>query len=334
MKFRINYGNEISAVPLSAVNANADELTLKILILICSDPCLRDDEAAAQRVCRLLSCSEAKFREAVSFWKGAGIILNENEFQSKAQSPEPESVKPEDNNAPVLRQRSESPSYTGEQLADLLENEETGLKDLISECQNVMGKILNPAEISRIAALTDYLGLKTEQVLMMFVYYKKKFDESGKKLSVPYIEKTAYALYEDGIDTPEKFEEFMRRTEERGNLNGRLRRLFGVGDRTFTKKESSIINSWVDDLGMTYEMIEHAYECNIDNIGKLSLSYMTKILTNWRDAGITTVEAAEAAESAYKSSKESSETNSGSFDTDDFFEKALRRSYDEMKKAE
>ena len=62
----------------------------------------------------------------------------------------------------------------------------------------------------------------------------------------------------------------------------------------------------------------------IEKTGKYAISYIDKILTNWHTTGYTTLEEIEEAQNRYSEAKK--EEVKGSFDTDDFFERALKRS--------
>ena len=75
------------------------------------------------------------------------------------------------------------------------------------------------------------------------------------------------------------------------------------------------------------EIIEKAYETTINNIGKASVDYCNGILCRWFDAGYRTLEEVEAASEQYRHDKTGVTDKAGSFETDDFFEAALRRSY-------
>ena len=63
---------------------------------------------------------------------------------------------------------------------------------------------------------------------------------------------------------------------------------------------------------------------------------MGKILENWHNAGYTTLDQIKNAEAEYRRAKNinnDTEKNEGdSFDTDDFFEAALKRSYENLGK--
>ena len=57
------------------------------------------------------------------------------------------------------------------------------------------------------------------------------------------------------------------------------------------------------------------------------MPYCSAVLDSWYQKGITTVEDAEQEMANYKHDRENARDKKGSFETDDFFEAALRRSY-------
>jgi DNA replication protein DnaD len=69
------------------------------------------------------------------------------------------------------------------------------------------------------------------------------------------------------------------------------------------------------------DLIRLAYERTIHATSKPSVMYASKILERWHTEGLKTPEAVEASE------HKTDEPQSGNFDTEDFFEAALRRSY-------
>ena len=77
-------------------------------------------------------------------------------------------------------------------------------------------------------------------------------------------------------------------------------------------------------------MIEYAYELTVNATNEASMPYASKILENWFNAGIITLEQAKQAEFDYKKAKEDSSQQSASFDDDEFFEAALKRSYENL----
>ena len=101
----------------------------------------------------------------------------------------------------------------------------------------------------------------------------------------------------------------------------------GIGEREFTKPERINIEKWIE-LKLNFDLITKAYEITINNCqGKLSYAYMAKVLENWHANGLKTAEDVEKSEESYKNKQK---TSMSTFDTDDFFEAALKRSNEKM----
>jgi DnaD/phage-associated family protein len=97
--------------------------------------------------------------------------------------------------------------------------------------------------------------------------------------------------------------------------------------RALTTKEKRFIDSWIVSFGYTFEIIKLAYEITIDKINEPSLNYANAILESWNVSGLKTEEAVRAQMAAEAEAK--GEPAAGkSFDSTDFFEAALRRSYE------
>ena len=83
---------------------------------------------------------------------------------------------------------------------------------------------------------------------------------------------------------------------------------------------------------MPIDVIEHAYELTVNATNKASMAYADKILENWFKSGINTVEKAKESEIEYKKTKQNdNQPKASSFDDDEFFEAALKRSYENIK---
>jgi len=321
VKYIINYGSKVAVVPEKAleVSARAGAVELRVLLGLCA----LGGSVDIKKLARSLSISEDDVKSALAFWRGAGVIeLGDSkeaisdepaaEVAVASQKTEEKTVEP----AKKLRRSDELPQYTSDQLSDILEQrKETAT--LIDECQHIMGKVFNVKEINVLMGLVDYLELDCEYIMMLLTYCVSL----GKK-TLHYAEKLAFALYDAGITTGEQLSEELRRRELASDAEGKIRTLFGVGERAFTTREKKFISAWINDMNYSIEIIEKAYEVTADATGKGSFPYANTVLERWNAAGFRTLEEIEA---SYK--KSGSESPSvGSFDTDSFFEAAVRRS--------
>ena len=325
MKYKINYGSRVAVIPESAIDAicRAGATDLKVLIALCA----QNGTVDAKKLSKLLSCGEDEVRESLSFWRGTGVIEvtdgKEKDGDAKAEAVSPDTDKKEEGKvapAKKLRGADELPKYTSDQLADILEGrQETAA--LIDECQRIMGKVFNIKEINVLMGLVDYLQLDCEYIMMLLTYCVS----IGKK-TLHYVEKTAFDFYDQGITTGEMLAEELRRREASAGAEGKIRSLFGIGERTFTTKEKKFISAWINDMGYSIEIIEKAYEVTADATGKGSFAYANSILERWNAAGLRTLS---EIEKSYKGGESAGKPQNGSFDTDSFFEAAVKRSLGE-----
>ncbi len=342
MKINPKYGDKIITIPATSVLEylkEATETELKVLIFA-----LANQNTTLTEISKAAGISAEAARDALTTWKKKGVMsvtglgktakkTEETDDAEKKATKETEYNESEDSSAnkssKVILLSSELPVYSTDQINRILEkNKET--KSLIDNCQQVLGKILSVHEVEVILKLIDYLGLDPDYVLLLCIHCA-----NIKKTSLRYIEKTAVALYDSGITEYEALEKYIENCGLAKSREGELRKLFGVGERAWTKKEKDSFLRWAT-LGLSMELITKAYEITAENTGKYSISYMNTILESWHKAGLTTVEEVEKSKETYKKTKvkniakgkEKTPTpNYGNFDTEEFFEAALRRSY-------
>ena len=171
MKYKINYGTAVGAFPKNALDivkrAGADEL--KVLLFLCS--C--EGNADEKKLVKLTGCKSESVRDALSFWRGAGVIDAADGEIGAVESTEAASIETVPEKKPEAKkklQRSEElPNYTSKELSDILE-QRSDTATLINECQNIMGKIFNVREINVLIGLCDYLTLDTEYIMILLTY--------------------------------------------------------------------------------------------------------------------------------------------------------------------
>ena len=332
MNIRINYGNDVFTLPRTAADnlVQADMTDLKTLILLASDAALRENCDSGE-IAKRVGCRRDKAEASLRFWSETGLITQtESDVGNPDNSAEKDTGDIEDKEKPQNKHPTDqAPVYSGDELKNMLDENEGSRRRMLDECQNIAGKMFNVLEINKVIAMSEYLGLENEHILMLFAYCRER-----GKTSVHYVERTAYNLYNEGVDTLVKLETYIREKEACEDSEREMRKLFGLGDRTLTPSERSYIKRWTTEFGYPTEIIERAYQIMIDNTrnGKVSLAYMNRILDNWHTAGYTAIDEIDAALLAYKSGREQSGKNEGgSFDTDEFYALALKKSYEDAK---
>ncbi len=314
-KYRIKYGEHTVALPADIVRhlAEADADELKALILIAAAGDDKPDIDAA-------GMTEKDFEAAASFLRGAGLISAGAKSASgkntaSEKQPEEKTVKTEKRSVKVVR-RGIDPEYTASEISDMM-RENRLLASLIDACQHTLGKVFNSAENNIIITLNRQLGLDGEYILLLLAYCAEK-----DKKNLTYIQRMAADLVEKGVLTPPQLEAELMRRDEAKSGESALRRMFGMGARALTKKESEIFTLWICDRKHSLELIKEAYERTVAKAGKASVPYCNTILEDWFANGIKTPEEARAAAEGKKTAAQVR----GSFETDDFFGAALNRS--------
>lgn len=318
MKMKFQYGTDAVILPASAA-AHFDKATkqdIAVLFALAAEPTLSvDADAACKAVTVKLALKPGELEAALAFWRGTGVLLTaegEADPSPIASEPAPAKVR-------VVTERG-MPLYSSEELSGLLERRKE-LASLIDECQRTFGKIFNTGEVSIVAGMMDHLGFDGEYVLLLLAHCVRM-----EKRSLRYAERVALTLHDEGVTDAADLEERLRRIEVMATATGKLRAMFGISSRSLTTKEKGMIEKWLCVMQYSDDVLQLAYEITVDAIGKASIPYANTILERWFAEGYKTLEDVQNAIADYKRKKSD---NNASFDVDDFFEAALKRSFGE-----
>ena len=187
----------------------AGEAELKVLLYALCEQEFSVAEAAAY-----LKITAGEVESALCFWRGAQLLDTA------------EAEKPAAHAKISLFQ-----SYDGELLAKQVEENAT-FKTLCEFMEKKLEKLLNKNDLNSLFYLFDYVGLSAEYIMALTEYCVQK----GKG-SMQYILKTALGKADDGVDTYEKLEEWLRRKRSADDSVRRLAAACGWGDRELTANE-------------------------------------------------------------------------------------------------
>jgi DnaD/phage-associated family protein len=154
------------------------------------------------------------------------------------------------------------------------------------------------------------------------------------KRSIRYAEKLAFALYDMGITTADGLHDYFRAEEENKKTESLVRAMFGMSGRALTATESKYLKAWISKMGYGVEVIRLAYDITVDIKHEPIPAYANAILKKWNELGLHTENEVKAyLEESKKQkgdAKKEDAKNGASFDTEDFFDAALRRTFDEL----
>ena len=347
MNIRINYGTAVVTVPAAALTVmdRATKQDLTVLLTLAADPALlRASGECAGIIAARLGCPASQIETSLSFWRGAGVLTVTEESEritpaapslpEEKPTPAPESSKEEPKETRPARPRpaAELPRYTSAELADLLEARKD-VNDFLRECQNVWGEMFNTHQTNTILGFVDYLGLEWDYILALLAFGVREQDKRGVKRSLRYVEKMAFDFYDEGITDLPALQEKICSLEKTAEVEGSLRRMFGMGERALTPTEKKKFSTWLYEYQYDLDIITRAFEVTVDAKGSPNLKYMDAVLANWNRDGLRTLadiensEASFQARKAEKAGKKPAPDGQGSFNTDDFFAAAVRRSF-------
>ena len=214
------------------------------------------------------------------------------------------------------------------------------LAEMISECAVIFEEpALSSEHTAILTALYTQYGLSPEYILTLAAYMATKGKPNASTLK-----NKAISLHKRGIDTVEELERYIGDLERENTADWELKRLFGIKGRNLSDAELAYFRRWCEEFDFTTEIVSSAYDiCSVATGGKLSLPYMDKILTEWHEAGCKTLDECRRHEEknkadrreAYKPKTKPREKEKpkppryGSFDVDEAFQAALRRSFGE-----
>jgi len=279
---------------------NASATELKVLLYL-----FGKKEATPAEMAQQLGITPADAEAAFAFWRGAGIFEEDDSAPKKAVAPSTSLYK----------------SYDSHTIASYLD-EDTAFRSCTELVSETFGSgILNKNELSSLLYLYNYVGLPAEVISGIAGYCKSK-----GKTSMQYLMKTALSMYEkEGIDTYEKFEQYMALLEKRNADSTRLRTMLGFGERALSTKEKEFFTRWLEEWALPFDLISLAYEKTVDNLHKVNLAYMNAMLKRWYENGFTTAEDVEIGDAKAKAEK----TPDASYgDSDAFFEAALKAGFE------
>jgi DnaD/phage-associated family protein len=318
MIVNFNFGNKVIVLPASILEASSDVNMTDIKVLLAVASKSGDGDMDLKALAGSIGMELGEFISSLNSWQKKGLIgLSESVGNIEATETEKEPLKLPKK---PLRKSDEVPRYTTEELSVILEKR-SETAHLIDECQQTFGKIFNTHEINILLGLVDYLALGWDYVLELLEFCARQ----GKH-SINYVERTAFSFAESGVDTVEALKIKIAELECMKSNESFVRKLFGMKSRALTAKEKKCIEQWFGKFGYGEDVITRAYELTVSATNEPSVPYANAIIERWFSEGIKTIEDIDRA-AAERVESQKSEPGEGSFDTDDFFESALRRSY-------
>ena len=304
MKYLINAAAFIGAFPVPSTVVDkyiklSSAVQLKVLLV-----CMRKSSSPidSNEIAKILDISVSEVDDAILYWSECGILNTETPAAKTAE------VKEE-----IVSQLQKP---TREDVAKR-GNEDPKIRFLLREAQMKFGRNLKTNEASAFVWLCDDLGIDVSVLLLLIEYAV-----SENKKNISFIEKTAIKWKDNGVETLIDAENEIKKAAQNKLAVSVVWKAFGIDARKPSDKEQEYCNTWVNEWGISSELLLRAYNICIDNKAKLVFQYINTVLENWRKKGYKTVaDIVDGEKTAPKQTKQG-KNNFAAYDLD-AFEKML-----------
>ena len=284
MNYKVNYNNynSVFAVPCAVAQEYikmCSGVALKTLMVILSSGSKIPN---ISEISKVIGYSEEDILDGINFWKNCGVLCDENSENSpkviEENNKETEKISYKE---PVKKLGKRAPIERREVLEYISRNSE--LTFLVQDFQQLSGKTLTSSDMESLVALYTYYGLSIDYIMMAAHYCYSK-----GKCSMKYVETTVSSWLDLGVNTHEKLDAHIKKLSEQQSEENLIKSAFGISGRSLVTSEKKAAEKWIHDYKFDISMIKLAYERTIERIGKLSFSYIDKILESWNKENIRT----------------------------------------------
>lgn len=309
---------------------NADETDLRILVAVMMTADADGVVTSVAELPALLGMEQSEVDASLKFWRGAGVIGAPSTGKTKktadgapgSQPTKKSSAAQTAHRGGVIERSGALEQYSSSELADLMEKRKMSAQ-FVDEAQRIFGKVFRTYDTGILMGIVDQLGFEEEAVLAILAYAARK-----EKKTLRYVEQVALTLYDAGVTETFAVIERIDRMERSGETVAKLRSMFGVGERELTATEKRLFTAWTEKYAYPLDVIRMAYDITVDNIQKPVPKYTNSILEKWYTEGLRTVD--DVKSFLEQASAAPSGSTEKSYDVEDFFEAALRRSYENL----
>ncbi len=230
-------------------------------------------------------------RRALQYWAGAGLLEKERGTAAAPAAPTPQKL-------------------------DLASLNDPFIAVLCEESQTALGKALSRSELMKLVTLYTEDGWQPDVILLCCAELARR-----KHGTIAAVARELTRWREDGVETGEDAERYLRKVKQREEWCADAAAQFGITPDKLTAWERKAIARWYEVYGYDDAMVE---EAAVQAGAKRDLWYWNSILKTWNAKGLRTVHDVRgpvAGAGASRNLRVDRETPSGN----DFLKNAVRR---------
>ncbi len=303
MDYRINPDmlNEIFAVPAVVADEHirlAGSAQLKVLIWLLRNGSGKFD---ADQCSKAIGLTPADCRDALQYWVETNLLISPSTQEKTPAKKDVEENKKTTGKHVLAASRPRPVKPTMKEVISR-QKESEEFTYLLDTASARMGRPISNGDMETLLYLYDTAGLPVEVILMVIEYA----NACGKS-HMRYIEKVALDWSDREINTIAAAEQYLCTLERRRQAWQKLSELLNI-KQSPTVAQSDAAERWICDWQIDGGLLRLAYDKCIKATGRFNSSYMMKIIENWRNQGIDSVEKVDDQNSS-KSKKSKKETS-------------------------
>lgn len=261
----------------------------------------KDEPVSMERIAAGLNHTEADIRRAIAYWEKLGVLSTDTALTGQqavgtgvAQAKQGTVI----NQDAVTEQaaaetKGTRPVYSQDQVNRLQGNDE--FAELLYIAQRYLNKIFTQRELEVFAYLYDGLHMSAE-----LLEYVVEHCVQGGHTSIRYIETVAINWHEKGFATVEQAKAYASGFTKNSFS---VMRAFGLTGRNPGETEREMIERWFGEYGFTKEIVLEACNRTMEATHNPSFRYADKILSDWRKAGVHSLNDISVLDEKYKGQK-------------------------------
>lgn len=289
------------------IKANGEYV--KVFLLVLRYLQSGDSALTVSKLADCLDCTEKDICRAFKYWAKHGLMkieYDENNVISGLSIGRTSEASPKVEEAPAATVTEEKPAVASAPLETPAPAkkatpkrktpvEPEQMRQLYFVAEQYLGKTLTPTDIRKLNFFADELGLSTDLIEYLIEYC---VDNNHK--SMRYIETVAVKWAEEKVTTVEeaKIHSTAYNKDYYAILNS-----FGIKGRAPASVELGYIRRWIDEYGMTLDLILEACNRTIENTHGPDFKYADKILKNWLAKDVKHLSDVNALDAAYHAKK-------------------------------
>ncbi len=182
--------------------------------------------------------------------------------------------------------------------------EEEDIRQLFFVAETYLGRVLSSTEANNLLYFYDTLGFSFDLVEYLIEYCASKGNPGAR-----YMEKVAIGWYQDGIRTVQQAK---KQTSQYSKDYYQIFAAFGIKGRAPAAKEIEYMDRWLKQWDLPAQIVLEACSRTVIQAHQPSFSYADKILKDWHEKGVTTMEDVQELDASFarKAARESSAAGS------------------------